>query len=235
MNGVKSQSDVLPAGVLAGGIAAGSSRDPERAEGGILKSSHAYLVAAVVIAFSVLLIIPMWAAYGVMFPGEGGGHAHGAGEMVTASEFEEKTARFMEERRLADGSVRAAHGEPIYVMATQYTFTPNTIRLAAGEQYDLQMLSKDVVHAFSIHMGDTSYNAVVMPKMVTALKLKPAKPGKYLVVCNEYCGIGHDYMYFSVIVEEAEGKEHHEEMSKEQHEKSSAKTKGHEHGERHGK
>lgn len=211
------------ADVLSVGAAAGYSRESEQAKARILKSSHSYLVAALVIAFSVLLIIPMWAAYGVMFPKEGGGHAHGAGEMVTASEFEEKTARFMEERRLPDGSVRAAHGEPIYVMATQYTFTPNTVRLAAGEQYDLQMLSKDVVHAFSVQMGDTSYNAVVMPKMVTALKLKPTKPGKYLVVCNEYCGIGHDYMYFSIIVEEAEGKEHHEE------------TKGHEHGERHGK
>jgi len=201
-----------------------------------MKSSTSYLVAAFVIAFSVLLIIPMWAAYGVLFPKEGGhGHGHGGGEMLTASEFEERTARFIEERRLPDGSVRADHDEPIYVMATQYTFTPNTIRLAAGEQYDLQMLSKDVVHAFSVQMGDTSYNAVVMPKMVTALKLKPMKPGTHLVVCNEYCGIGHDYMYFSIIVEEADGEEHHENMSKEEHEKMSTGTKGHKSGERHGK
>ena len=201
------------------------------------------LVAAFVVAFSVLLIIPMWAAYGVMFPGEGGGHSHGAGEVITAAEFEEKTARFTEKGRQPDGSVRAAHGEPIYVLATQYSFTPNTVRLAAGEQYELQMLSKDVVHAFSVQMGGTSYNAVVMPKMVTALKLKPSKPGKYLVVCNEYCGIGHDYMYFSIVVEEAKGEQHHETMSreehekagKEQHEESSTKAKGHEHDERHGK
>lgn len=199
-----------------------------------MKNSNSHLMAAFVTAFSVLLIIPMWAFYGVMFPGEHGGHAHGAGDMVTASEFEQKTARFIEERRLPDGSVRAAHGEPIYVMATKYTFTPNTVRLAAGEQYELQMLSADVVHAFSVQMGGTSYNAVVMPKMVTALKLKPTKPGKYLVVCNEYCGIGHDYMYFSIIVEAAGGEGHREE-SKQQHEKSSARTKGHEHDERHGK
>ena len=198
-----------------------------------MKSSHSYLVAAFVIAFSVLLIIPMWAAYGVMFPKEGGGHSHGAGEMPMASEFEEKTARFIEERRLQDGSVRAERGEPIYVLATQYTFTPNTIRLAAGQQYELQMLSTDVVHAFSVQMGDTSYNAVVMPKTVTALKLKPTKPGKYLVVCNEYCGIGHDYMYFAVIVEEGGGEEQHEQhesMSKEQHEKMSTSTKERAHG-----
>jgi cytochrome c oxidase subunit 2 len=204
----------------------------------MLKRSTSYLVAAFVIAFSVLLIIPMWAAYGVLFPKESGGHSHGTGEPVSAAGFEEKTARFIEEHRLPDGSVRADHDKPIYVLATQYTFTPNTIRLVAGEQYELQMLSADVVHAFSILMGNTSYNAVVMPKTVTALKLKPTKPGTYLVVCNEYCGIGHDYMYFSIIVEEAAAEEHHE-MSKEQHEKmlkeqqekSSPKTKDREHGE----
>ena len=192
-----------------------------------MKSSNSYLVASFVIAFSVLLVIPMWAAYGVLFPKGGGEHgAHGAGEMLMVSEFEEKTARFIEEHRLPDGSVRAEHGKPIYVMAMQYTFTPNTIRLTAGEQYDLQMLSADMVHNFSVQMGDTSYNAVVMPKIVTALKLKPTKPGTYLVVCNEYCGIGHDYMYFSFLVEEAKGEEHHEKMSKEEHEKMS--KEGHE-------
>jgi heme/copper-type cytochrome/quinol oxidase subunit 2 len=179
-----------------------------------MKSSNSYLVAAFVIAFSVLLVIPMWAAYGVLFPKGGGEHAaHSGGELVMASEFEEKTARFIEQRQLPDGSVRGEQGKPIYVMAIQYTFRPNTIRLRAGEQYDLQMLSTDVVHAFSVQMGDTSYNAVVMPKMVTAVKLKPTKPGTYLVVCNEYCGIGHDYMYFSIIVEEGEGAEHHEKKS----------------------
>ena len=188
-----------------------------------MKSSNSYLlVAAFVIAFSVLLVIPMWAAYGVLFPKEGGHGAHGAGEMVTTSEFEQKTARFIEERQLPDGSVRAEQGKPIYVVAIQYTFRPNTIRLTAGEQYDLQMLSTDVVHAFSVQMGNTSYNAVVMPKMVTNLKLKPTKPGTYLVICNEYCGIGHDYMYFSIIVEGAEGGGHPEKMSKEQHEKMKA-------------
>jgi hypothetical protein len=114
-----------------------------------MRSSNSYLVAAFVIAFSVLLIIPMWAAYGVMFPKEGGGHSHGAGETLAASEFEEKTARFIEEHRLPDGSVRVEHGKLIYVMAMQYTFRPNTIRLAVGEQYDLQMLSTDMVHNFS--------------------------------------------------------------------------------------
>ena len=165
------------------------------------QSPKAYLAAAFLIACSVLLIIPMWWAYGVLLP-EDGGHAHGAEELASYAEFEEKTARFIEARRLPDGSVRAENGKPIYVLAVQYAFKPNTLRLTAGEHYELQMLSTDVVHAFSVLMGNSSYNAVVMPGIVTALKLQPTKPGRYLVVCNEYCGLGHDYMYFSIIVEE---------------------------------
>ncbi len=196
-----------------------------------MKSPNAYLIAAFVVAFSVLLIIPMWWVYGVLLPHDGG-HAHGAETIVSPSEFEEKTTRLIKEHQLPDGSVRAEHGSPIYVMAIQYAFRPNTIRLQAGEEYDLQMLSTDVVHAISVQMGGTSYNAVVMPGIVTSLKLKPAKPGKYLVLCNEYCGIGHDYMYFSIIVEEATGKSHREPHGKELHEKAATQKKddGHGHG-----
>ncbi len=166
-----------------------------------MKSSKSYLVAGFVIAFSVLLIIPMWAAYGVLFPKEGDHGAHGAGEMVMADEFKVKTMEFIEKHRLPDGSVKASRDEPVYIMVSQYTFTPNRLRLKAGENYQLRFFSPDVVHALSVQMGDSSFNAVVMPMMITSLNITPRQPGTYLAICNEYCGIGHDYMYFSIIVE----------------------------------
>jgi cytochrome c oxidase subunit II len=170
-----------------------------------MKSARACLIAAFVIAFAVLLIIPLWALYGVLLPhdGHGHGHAHGEVESVKSAEFEERTARFIEAHRLPDGSVRASPQTPIYVVARQYSFVPDRIRLSAGERYELQMLSTDVVHAFSVQMGNTSYNAVVMPHIVTTVELTPQKPGTYLIVCSEYCGLGHDFMYFSIVVEEA--------------------------------
>ncbi len=182
-----------------------------------MKNTKGYLVVAFIIAFSVLLIIPLWAVYGVLFPEEGG-HAHG-GEMVMAMEFREKTMAFIEEHKLPDGSIEADHDKPVYIVASQYTFTPNKIRLKTGEHYELQILSIDVVHAFSVQMDGASYNAVVMPLMVTALEVAPTQPATYLVICNEYCGIGHDYMYFTLIVEEApehEEEEHHEEEEEEE-------------------
>lgn len=178
-----------------------------------MKSTRSYLVVAFVIATSVLLVIPLWAIFGVLLPEEGG-HAHGAGEMVMASEFGDKVAELIEEHGLPDGSVEAHHDEPVYVMSSQYTFSPNTIRLKAGDDYAFQFLSSDVVHAISVQMGDTSFNAVIMPMMITKLEFRPIVPGTYLVICNEYCGIGHDYMYFKIIVEEGEGHEeddHHAE------------------------
>ena len=181
-----------------------------------MKSTKSYLVVAFIIAFSVLLVIPLWAVYGVLLPEEHGGHG---GEMVMAMEFQKKTMAFIEEHKLPDGSVEANHDEPVYIMVSQYTFTPNKIRLKAGEHYDLQMLSSDVIHAFSVQMDGTSYNTVVMPLMVTALEVKPTQPGTYLVICNEYCGIGHDYMYFTIIVEEGaehEGAEHEEDEHEEE-------------------
>lgn len=208
MKSIKRQAGGIAADLGAGNAAAPW---PERADqaAGRVQSPKGYLVAAFVIAFSVLLIIPMWWAYGVLLP-EDGGHAHGAEELVSAAAFEETTARFIEANKLPDGSVRAEHGKPIPVMAVQYAFKPSTVRLEAGEEYELQMLSTDVVHAFSVQMGSTSYNAVVMPGVVTAIRLKPTRPGTYRVFCNEYCGIGHDYMYFSIIVEDGGGEDPHE-------------------------
>ncbi len=172
-----------------------------------MKSTKSYLVVAFIIALSVLLIIPLWAVYGVLLPGEGG-HAHGAGEMVMAAEFEGKAMEFIEEHRLSDGSVEANHDEPLLIVVKQYTFTPNKIRLKAGEDYQLQFLSTDVVHAFSVQMGGSSHNATVMPGTITNLMVEVLQPGTYLVNCSEYCGLGHDFMFFTLIVEE--GGEHEE-------------------------
>ncbi len=49
-----------------------------------MKNPNMYLTAAFIIAVSVLLIIPLWAIFGVLLPEEGGGHAHGSGDMVMA-------------------------------------------------------------------------------------------------------------------------------------------------------
>ena len=174
-----------------------------------MKNPNRYLTAAFIIAVSVLLIIPLWAIFGVLLPEEGGGHAHGSGDMVMAADFEDEVDEFIEHNGLPDGSVQADHDEPVLIIASQYTFKPSVVRLKTGEEYQFMFLSEDVVHAISIQMGGTSYNTTVMPETVTSIGLEPTQPSTYLVLCNEYCGIGHDFMYFTIIVE-GEGDEPHE-------------------------
>lgn len=169
-----------------------------------MKNPKSYLVVAFGIACSVLLVIVMWAVYGVLLPQEGG-HAHSAGEMVMADEFQAKTMAFIEKNKLSDGSVQAPHDEPVYIIASQYTFTPNVLRMKTGEEYQIRILSPDMVHAISINLGDTSYNAVIMPMSISSFNMEPMVAGTYPVICNEYCGLGHDFMYFTIIVEESDG------------------------------
>jgi cytochrome c oxidase subunit 2 len=161
----------------------------------------AYLMSGFLVAFSVLLFIPLWHGYGVLLPEEGGGHAHG-GEMVDPVEFIEKTNRYISRNQLADDSVLAVPDhEDNYLIAAQYSWQPDTIRMKAGEDYSFLIISVDVVHTFSVVMGGSAYTTVVMPDMVTELEIHAETPGEYLMVCYEYCGIGHDKMYTTFIVE----------------------------------
>lgn len=182
-----------------------------------MRHPNRYLTAAFVVAGSVLLIIPLWAIFGVLLPEEGAGHAHGGGDMVMAADFEDEVDEFIEHHGLPDGSVQGDHDEPVLILARQYAFKPSVIRLSTGEDYQLQLLSEDVVHAISIQMGDTSFNTTIMPETVTAVDLLPTQPGTYLVLCNEYCGIGHDFMYFTIIVEGEGGQPHDDEHAEDDH------------------
>jgi cytochrome c oxidase subunit 2 len=160
-----------------------------------------YLIGGFVVAFSVLLFIPFWHGYGVLLPEEGGGHAHG-GEEVDPAEFIQKTNRYIARNQLEDGSVQAVpdHGDN-YLIAAQYSWKPDKIRMVAGEDYSFKIVSVDVVHTFSVVMGDSAYTTVVMPDMVTELEIHAETPGEYLMVCYEYCGIGHDLMFTTFVVE----------------------------------
>jgi cytochrome c oxidase subunit 2 len=160
-----------------------------------------YLIGGFTVACSVLLFIPFWHGYGVLIPEEGGGHSHG-GEMVDPEEFSDKTLRYINRYKLPDGSVQALPDhEDNYLIASQYSWTPDVLRLEQGEDYKFKIISVDVVHTFSIIMGDSAYTTVIMPNMVTEVHISAETPGEYVMVCYEYCGIGHDLMFTTFIVE----------------------------------
>lgn len=180
-----------------------------------MKSPGVYLATAFIVAFSVLLFLPVWAAYGVLIPESGGHHS---GVMVKPQEFRATTQEFVEKYKLEDGSVQPEPGD-VYLMAMQYAWVPNTIRLQTGEEYTFHVSSVDVMHGFSLQMGDQSYNATVMPGQVSRVEMTPTQPGIYFIACNEYCGAGHEFMSARFIVEgEPVSAEELEHEAEEQHE-----------------
>ncbi|WP_431307251.1 cytochrome c oxidase subunit II [Ferdinandcohnia quinoae] len=85
------------------------------------------------------------------------------------------------------------------VMTLQiFSFTPANIEVPAGSTVHFIMTSKDVTHGFQV--AGTNLNAMVMPGHIQRITQKFDKAGEYLVLCNEYCGAGHQLMGTTITV-----------------------------------
>ncbi len=98
------------------------------------------------------------------------------------------------------GVVTRPDGSLVVVMRAEfYVFRPEVIRVPAGRPVTFRITSPDVLHGFQI-VG-TNVNLTVAPGYISQVTTTFARPGEYLVVCNEYCGLAHHLMQGKVIVE----------------------------------
>ncbi|WP_010677985.1 cytochrome c oxidase subunit II [Bacillus timonensis] len=79
-----------------------------------------------------------------------------------------------------------------------FSFNPGKIEIPAGSKVHFIMTSKDVVHGFEV--AGTNLNAMVMPGHIQKITQTFDEPGDYLVLCNEYCGAGHQLMATTITV-----------------------------------
>ncbi|MEQ6377168.1 cytochrome c oxidase subunit II [Bacillaceae bacterium S4-13-58] len=84
------------------------------------------------------------------------------------------------------------------IIMQQFGFQPSTIEVPAGAKVNFTLTSKDVTHGFQV--VNTNINAMVMPGHIQRISHTFDEPGDYLVVCNEYCGAGHQAMSTTIIV-----------------------------------
>ena len=61
-----------------------------------------------------------------------------------------------------------------------------------------KVASGNVIHGFMVR--NTNINAMVIPGEVTQVTYTFDKPGEYLIICHEYCGLLHHTMYSKVVV-----------------------------------
>ncbi len=92
----------------------------------------------------------------------------------------------------SDGSIR------VTMVAGRYGFFPRHITLPADTTITFRWASIDVLHG--VHMPMTNMSTMVVPGYVAEVTTEFPKPGDYPMLCNEYCGTGHDFMWSKVTV-----------------------------------
>jgi cytochrome c oxidase subunit 2 len=119
----------------------------------------------------------------------------------TPDAFSKQVQAFVQEHSRADGRVAVPAGEDAYMLAARYAFYPELV-LRAGEEYRIWISAADALHGFSIVGGNQNINLEIAPGHVYGATFTPEQPGEYLIVCNEYCGLGHHAMKGRIVVEE---------------------------------
>ena len=95
-------------------------------------------------------------------------------------------------RKLSDGSYEA------YYVAKVFAFEPSQLTIPLNAKVTFYVTSADVVHGFFI--PDTDVNMMAVPGWVNEQTHSFTRAGQYLLICHEYCGIGHQNMFGKIEV-----------------------------------
>ena len=68
----------------------------------------------------------------------------------------------------------------------------NILELKVGQKYILNITSKDVIHSFFVYK--LSFKMDALPNHINQYFLEIVEPGRYQIVCAEFCGTGHYVM-----------------------------------------
>jgi len=87
----------------------------------------------------------------------------------------------------------------VVVRAYAFLFVPAEIRLPVGAEVTFIATSRDVIHGFNVE--GTRINMMLIPGQISRNTYTFTEPGEHLLICHEYCGIGHHLMHGKIIVE----------------------------------
>jgi cytochrome c oxidase subunit II len=80
----------------------------------------------------------------------------------------------------------------IAVTVSKFAFNPTTIRARVGETITLVLTSIDFVHGFAI--PELNVRVDVPPGRPIELTLPSLREGRFIYLCDNFCGEGHDKM-----------------------------------------
>jgi cytochrome c oxidase subunit 2 len=79
-----------------------------------------------------------------------------------------------------------------------FAWVPTRLEVPAATPVTFHITAVDVVHGFQIVR--TNGQAMVIPGYISRFTTSFDEPGEYLIVCNEYCGVGHHTMASRLVV-----------------------------------
>jgi cytochrome c oxidase subunit 2 len=91
----------------------------------------------------------------------------------------------------------------IEVIARRFAFEPSEIEVTTGERIELAIRSADGVHGIEIKPLKIKREIPRGDKVVRIEFTAPA-PGRYPIVCSEYCGANHEDMKGALVVRASE-------------------------------
>lgn len=146
--------------------------------------------------FVMSLMMPYWHFKGKQ-------NSRGEAYAVTPAAFLERVEKFVEANKTGETIggvpvVEPAPGTDIYLLGRMWQWYP-VLKLREGETYRLHMSSTDLQHGFSLQ--PLNMNFQVSPGYDHVITITPTSAGEFTIVCNEFCGIGHDRMIGKLLVE----------------------------------
>ncbi|GLB57927.1 cytochrome c oxidase subunit II [Cytobacillus sp. NCCP-133] len=77
-------------------------------------------------------------------------------------------------------------------VASAFSYSPASVEVPYGAKVKIIATTKDVVHGFEV--AGSNINMMLEPGYISEHITTFDKAGEYLIVCNEYCGVGHHMM-----------------------------------------
>ncbi|WP_281512817.1 cytochrome c oxidase subunit II [Mammaliicoccus vitulinus] len=77
----------------------------------------------------------------------------------------------------------------LVIVASAFNYQPGKIEIPKGSKVKIIATSKDTLHGFSL--PGTNVNMMLEPGHISEYSKTFNHKGEYLIICNEYCGVGH--------------------------------------------
>ncbi|TNF95871.1 MAG: cytochrome C oxidase subunit II [Gammaproteobacteria bacterium] len=100
-------------------------------------------------------------------------------------------------KEMPDGSVE------VRMVAARYGFYPQKLDIPANTPVKFRIASADVLHG--LHVPNTNLATMVVPGYISEVNTEFSKTGEFPMLCNEYCGLGHDHMWSKITIVPGKG------------------------------